>query len=158
VAARPATVRLSRPVPVTVTPRAGRAGGGVARRSPRPGLRPRPAARPAGRSERAAPTRRDPAPIRLTHRGRLLARALLIVAALALVVGLAAVARASSAEPAPRGPLPSVVVQPGDTLWNIAARHAPDAAPIVVIDQIRRLNHLNGSGIEVGQQLVLPRR
>jgi LysM repeat protein len=53
---------------------------------------------------------------------------------------------------------PTVTVRSGDTLWNIATRHAPDANRGDTMDEIRRLNRLDGSRIEVGQQLVLPYR
>ena len=46
------------------------------------------------------------------------------------------------------------VVQPGDTLWSIAAELAPDADPRAVVD---RLVEANGADpLEVGQRLVLP--
>jgi hypothetical protein len=46
------------------------------------------------------------------------------------------------------------VVQPGDTLWSIAAELAPDADPRATVD---RLVDANGDGpLEVGQRLVLP--
>jgi len=49
---------------------------------------------------------------------------------------------------------PSVVVQPGDTLWTIAAEVAPKADVRITVDQ---LVALNGSGpIVAGQELVLP--
>lgn len=46
------------------------------------------------------------------------------------------------------------VVQPGDTLWSIAAAAAPDVDVRVTVD---RLSELNGRGpLVVGQRLVLP--
>jgi hypothetical protein len=98
------------------------------------------------------------APVRLTRRGKLVAQLLLIVAALLTAVGIAAGTRAAADAPPPAGQPPSVVVEPGDTLWNIAERHAPDVDRRAVIAEIRRLNHLDGSGVEVGQMLILPRR
>ena len=98
------------------------------------------------------------APVRLTRRGKLVAQLLLIVAALLTAVGIAAGTRAAADAPPPAGQPPSVVVKPGDTLWNIAERHAPDVDRRAVIAEIRRLNHLDGSGVEVGQMLILPRR
>jgi nucleoid-associated protein YgaU len=63
--------------------------------------------------------------------------------------------------PAPRAvdvrPVPvaghSYVVQPGDTLWSIAAEIAPDADPRVVVDALRAAN--GGPELEVGQELTL---
>ncbi len=50
-------------------------------------------------------------------------------------------------------------VQPGDTLWSIARRVAPDRDPRPVVDGLVDANHLRGS-LQVGQRLtvVLPGR
>jgi len=109
----------------------------------------------------ASPRRRaiaGPAPVRLTRRGRLVVRGLLVLGVLLVMVGLAAAASASAPGAAPHGPPPSVVVRPGDTRWNIATRQAPGAAPNATIEEIRRLNHLDDSVVEVGQRLLLPAR
>ncbi len=47
-------------------------------------------------------------------------------------------------------------MQPGDSLWSVAQRIAPQNDPREVIAQIRRLNDLEGSELQVGQQLLLP--
>ena len=49
---------------------------------------------------------------------------------------------------------PTVVVQPGDTLWSIAAEIAPDADVRITVDQLIALN--GASPIVPGQELVLP--
>ncbi len=49
---------------------------------------------------------------------------------------------------------PIVVVQPGDTLWSIAAEVAPDADVRITVDQLVALN--GSSPIVAGQELVLP--
>lgn len=93
-----------------------------------------------------------PGPVRLTRRGRLVL--------LGLLVALAALLVATAAQPgraADRAKLPSTVVQPGDTLWSIAGRHAPGRDRIATIEDIRRLNHLDGYSLQVGQRLTLPR-
>jgi len=82
----------------------------------------------------------------------------LILTALLVLVGVAAGAKAMADSPSSEGPRTAVVVEPGDTLWNIAERHAPDADRRSVIAEIRRLNHLENSTVEVGQELLLPRR
>ncbi len=57
---------------------------------------------------------------------------------------------------APRAtPTGTYTVQPGDTLWVIARRTAPDTDPREVIDRLIEDNHLRG-GLQPGQQLVLP--
>ncbi|WP_082772529.1 LysM peptidoglycan-binding domain-containing protein [Actinoplanes sp. TFC3] len=64
---------------------------------------------------------------------------------------------ASRADDTPYRPAPTVVVQPGDTLWSIAARVAPGRSPQDVLPEIRRLNGIRGTGIYAGQTLTLPR-
>jgi LysM repeat protein len=49
-----------------------------------------------------------------------------------------------------------VVVQPGDTLWAIAAAHYPGDDVRVRVDDIEQANGLAGPTIEVGQTLKLP--
>ncbi|MCW2725313.1 MAG: LysM peptidoglycan-binding protein [Frankiales bacterium] len=94
-------------------------------------------------------------PVRLTRRGRLV---LLLVAVALLVVGFSVGRTAShAAGTAQAGPaLTQTTVQPGDTLWSVALRIAPDNDPREVIDQIRRINHLEQAGLRAGQQLLLP--
>ena len=50
----------------------------------------------------------------------------------------------------------TVVVQPGDTLWAIAAARFPGDDVRVRIDQIERLNGLHSPQIDVGEVLQLP--
>ena len=49
-----------------------------------------------------------------------------------------------------------VVVQPGDTLWGIAAARYPGDDVRVRVDEIERLNGLESPEIEVGETLRLP--
>jgi hypothetical protein len=90
--------------------------------------------------------------LRLTRRGRLVLVALFLVA----VGGLAAVLSPASRAADPAGQPPVAVVQPGDTLWSVAARHRPSDPPFKVISEIRRLNHLDDFTVFAGQKLVLP--
>ena len=93
--------------------------------------------------------------VRLTRRGRLVLLALL----LALVGAVGVLVAASTGEAAaPVGPAPTIVVQPGDTLWSIAARYAPGPDPFGTIEQIRQLNGLDGYTVHAGETLVLPAR
>jgi hypothetical protein len=62
---------------------------------------------------------------------------------------------ASSDPPAPRSN-PMIVVQPGDTLWTIAGRVAPDRDRRAVIHQIREINGLSGASIQAGLRLAVP--
>ncbi len=113
------------------------------------------------RTARPVPVRRSRrderyVPVRLTRRGKILAQSVLILVAVFTVLGIAASTRASVDGPA-SGPRPAVVVESGDTLWNIAERYAPSLEPRDAMAEIRRLNDLDSSVVEVGQQLVLPR-
>jgi hypothetical protein len=62
------------------------------------------------------------------------------------------------ATPAARPGAPaSVVVKPGQTLWEIAGRYAPDGTDMrAYIDAVARLNDL-GPVLQSGQRLKLPR-
>ena len=94
--------------------------------------------------------------LRLTRRGRI---AVVLLTLVALLLGGFLLGRGSSQASPPRAarPLPTVTVAPGETLWQIAARIAPDADRRALVDQIEALNHLSGPQVVAGQQLVLPR-
>ena len=92
-------------------------------------------------------------PVRLTRRGR----AVVLGGLLAITGGLAVLTAAAGQAADPQGPPPTTVVEQGDTLWSIAERHAPRRDRFTTVDEIRRLNHLNGYQISAGQRLVLPR-
>jgi len=96
-------------------------------------------------------------PLRLTRRGRLVV--VLGMLALLMVAGFT-LGRASSqaAGPVAHRPLPTVTVEPGETLWQIAARIDPSGDRRALVDQIEALNHLRSDQIVSGQQLRLPRR
>ena len=94
--------------------------------------------------------------IRLTRRGR----ALLLVLLVALLLAAFSLGQEATqaAGPGPAGPvLEQTTVQPGESLWSVAQRIAPDNDPREVIAQIRRLNDLDSVNLQVGQQLLLPR-
>ena len=108
---------------------------------------------------RALPDR----PTRIRRR-RLVAllMAVALIAAIA-TAGRALVGAASSVEPSshhavetPR-PSPAVgktyVVQPGDTLWSIAAAIAPDSDPRPVVHALRAAN--GGPDVQVGERLII---
>lgn len=106
------------------------------------------AVRPTGRSTQ----------LRLTVRGR---RVLAGIAALPVVIALGAAALAggsalaSGETGAPAAVFETVTVEPGDSLWGIAAEFAPGADPRDVVDAIVRLNGLERA-IVPGQRLALP--
>ncbi|MGH3744704.1 MAG: LysM peptidoglycan-binding domain-containing protein [Mycobacteriales bacterium] len=105
---------------------------------------------------RAFPSRFERGPrhgsLRLTRRGRVLV--VLLALGLLLVAGFAA-GRVSSSHAAP-ATTATAVVQPGDTLWSIAARVAPERDTRAVVRQIRAANHLSSASVQVGQRLTLP--
>ncbi|MGH3730641.1 MAG: LysM peptidoglycan-binding domain-containing protein [Micromonosporaceae bacterium] len=82
----------------------------------------------------------------------------LLVAALGvLTAGLLGLApTAVVASPDKRMATAEVVVRPGETLWTVAVRHEPHRNPAVTIEEIRRLNGLQGYTVHPGQTLRLP--
>lgn len=81
-----------------------------------------------------------------------LASALLVLAAgLGTVIG-GAPEPVASAPGAPK----AVRIQPGDTIWGLAATYAPHADPRAFVDEVMRLNNLEGAP-EVGTKVRLPR-
>lgn len=96
--------------------------------------------------------------VRLTRRGRtvlvlLLAALLLSAFSLGRQDTRAATVSGGGAAPAPA----TTTVQPGESLWSVAQRIAPENDPREVIAQIRRLNDLQSAELQVGQHLLLPR-
>jgi hypothetical protein len=128
-----------------------------------PVQRPLPDARPH-RPPVRSPSR--PLPDRATRwRRRRLAA---LVATTLLAFGVAAAAQAAApllgspgggdaGSPASAGPRPVAgevyVVQPGDTLWTIAAAVAPDRDPRPIVDRLREVN--GTATLDVGDQLVV---
>jgi hypothetical protein len=100
-----------------------------------------------------------PGPVRLTARGRRVVAVLAAIAA-AAAAGLLSLALAGGAAAASHGPAKEgwpaarkIVVEPGQTLWSIAAGAEPRADTRAVIDQIIAANSLRGDAIEPGQVL-----
>jgi hypothetical protein len=91
---------------------------------------------------------------RLTQRGRLV-----VVLALFAIMVLFVVAGAFRATAAPAGPplgwTPSVV-QPGQTLWELAQSRTAGGDPRELIVQIKAVNGLVDSQLVSGQRLLLP--
>jgi LysM repeat protein len=57
----------------------------------------------------------------------------------------------------PSEPAWSHVVQPGETLWQLAGKADPERDPREVVDRLIRANELDGGRIIPGQELFLPR-
>jgi LysM domain len=80
---------------------------------------------------------------------------------LAAVLGgsLAVAGRAAGgSDPVPRrGPAVRYLVQPGDTLWELArARLGPQGDPRPLVAEIREVNRLGAGQLEAGRILLLP--
>jgi LysM repeat protein len=92
--------------------------------------------------------------LRLTRRGRAVVLVLLVLAAsLASVVLFTT---ASNAEQLPSTAPPAIVVQRGDTLWDIAARIMPGRDVHAGVEKIRQVNDLRGYVVREGEFLILP--
>jgi nucleoid-associated protein YgaU len=162
-AVRRTAQRTSRPVP-TRTP-ARRAASSSAARTLRPTTE-----MPYATGDLAAPTLVLPlpvatstqAPLRLTRRGRRLARTVVILLAVvtALVLSVAGRGGVGQAGDGPAVPATNtVVVQPGQTLWQVARSVASDADPRETVARIQELNGLSGADaatLRPGQTLIVP--
>jgi Tfp pilus assembly protein FimV len=86
-------------------------------------------------------------------------RLVVLLAAVALAFAVAGAAQVVSGVAVEESPRPEsisggeYVVQPGDTLWSIAARLAPDDDPRAVVDALRAAN--GGADLQVGDRLDL---
>lgn len=130
------------------------------RRAPRADVRPsydrtlvleRPVAAPAPTS-----------PIRLTRRGRRLARTAVIAFALLLALTIGVLGRGT---PVQAGDAPAqvatstVIVEPGQSLWDVARGLSLDADLRETVARIQELNGLSGgagSTVRPGQELIVP--
>jgi hypothetical protein len=111
-------------------------------------------------------------PLRLTRRGRAVVLGLLVLlASVASAVLFTTASRAEEPGVRPAGAQPAavqqagadqvaarpaIVVQPGDTLWDIATREMPGRHGQAAVDELRRLNALDGYGVHAGDVLILP--
>ncbi|MGI8888747.1 MAG: LysM peptidoglycan-binding domain-containing protein [Nocardioidaceae bacterium] len=95
------------------------------------------------------------AQLRLTPRGRLVILMAVLLVAFAALTMLSG--RADSTDQDTRVAAEIVVVEPGLTLWEIAAEVAPEQDPRTVVADIVDLNALGDAGaILVGQSLFVP--
>jgi hypothetical protein len=143
---------------VRPAPTAGRRGARTIK--PAPARRREAASATSALSAISASTHSDPGrrvPVRLTRRGRLAVQVAVVAMASLAFAGIAAASKAAPSVWTTRGDH-AVVVHEGDTLWTIAARQMPGADRREVVEAIRQLNGLDGTRIEVGQQLILPSR
>jgi hypothetical protein len=114
------------------------------------------------RPEERQPERPAPLPpLRLTRRGRIVLIGIPLVLLAALLLSLAgffnspAKASDSAAELQTTSAV-TVTVQPGQSLWGIAAAVVPDRDARDVVADIVQLNNLSAGAVFPGQQLFVP--
>ena len=73
-----------------------------------------------------------------------------------LVAGLLAFGLAHAVQGSPAVSYETVTVQPGDTLWAIAAERYPNEDTRQKVDEIERANGLSDPSIRPGQSLRVP--
>ena len=94
--------------------------------------------------------------IRLTRRGRFVVTLGVVgLSFLALVLGGRVVAQADIAA-GTRPAMVSVVVKPGENLWQIVQRVNPGSDPREMVLRVREINGLASSQVEAGSTLVVP--
>lgn len=96
--------------------------------------------------------------VRLTRRGRVVLGIVLSVpfAAVLMVVGSWSADAETQSSGAPATGV--VVVEAGQSLWEIASTVAPESDPRATITAIRDLNGLGSDAVVPGQALVVPSR
>lgn len=100
--------------------------------------------------------------IRLNRRGRLVLHGLPLMILAALITAVVVFFGATALTPAAASPehspaaVDTHVVGHGETLWSIAGQVAPAADRAATIEQIGRLNSLQGSELQPGQVLFVP--
>ena len=104
---------------------------------------------------RAGAARPNAAPIRLTRRGRVVAS---VTATFAMLMVMSAIgAHGAAADVTTKAKTSvTVVVQPGQSLWQIAETAVPSQDPRETILQIKALNHMRTSSVLAGQTLEVP--
>jgi LysM repeat protein len=93
--------------------------------------------------------------VRLTTRGRVVA----LIALAVLAFGAVSLGRVMTVA-ATGGAVPqrdTVVVEPGQTLWQIAGEIAPGADPRITVGRLIEINGLDDPDVRVGQRLFVPR-
>lgn len=109
--------------------------------------------RPQSSTAQPSPARPS---VTLTRRGRLV----VFVAALVTVLGLGVTVSAAVDTSAKPGEVPAgevVVIQPGETVWQIASDIHPGGDLRDTVDDIMRLNHLDSAaGLQIGTEIRLP--
>ena len=101
------------------------------------------------------PQGREPK-LRLTRRGRLtmFLSTVLMLGVLGIVLGSTTVA---TDEPGSPVPATMVVVEPGQTVWDLAAKANPNGDIRTTVDDIMRLNSIESAGgLQAGDTIAVP--
>ncbi|AVG24172.1 LysM-like protein [Pontimonas salivibrio] len=93
------------------------------------------------------------APLRITRRGRLVLVGLISLPVLVMSLLFATPGAQAGAED---GTVELYTVLAGESLWDIAEDIAPEQDPRVVIDRLLSANGLTATGLQPGQQLIIP--
>lgn len=104
---------------------------------------------------RVVPDEREPE-LRLTRRGRLamFLSTVLMLGVLGVILGSGTVA---TDEPGAPVPASMVVVEPGQTLWDLAAKANPNGDIRTTVDDIMRLNSIESAGgLQAGDTIAVP--
>lgn len=119
-----------------------------------------PVAAPALPASVAGGQRASAPKLRLTRRGRTVfgtLATLLVIGVLAVVAmfsGAQAVATAEGSD----AEFGYVIVQPGDSLWQLAGELDENADPRDLVAEIVRLNQLESSAVQAGEPIAVPLR
>ena len=93
-------------------------------------------------------------PIKLTRRGRRLVALLAIIPIVAVFFLMGT--REAQADSSTGAATTSVVVKPGQNLWDIAVALNPEADPRETIWVIEQLNGMTTADVLAGQELIVP--
>ena len=103
------------------------------------------------------PVQRARARARATRRRARFRRTVAGAALLTVIGGTLAGGLARGADAPPRHGKRAVVIEAGDTLWDVASRHAPEGTDLrSYVDALAAANGLSGAGIQAGVRLRLP--
>jgi LysM domain len=94
--------------------------------------------------------------LRLTRRGRVVLVILLALLAAVLALGIDAAGSIASTDSGTAPQYETVIVQPGDTLWELARDLAPGDDPRETVQRLLDLNGLSSPVIVPGQELAVP--
>ena len=93
--------------------------------------------------------------VRLTRRGRLVLLTAFLAVAAVVMIAVSSLATATR-DAGPAAEVRTVTVAPGDTLYGFAADIAEPGKIREAVAEIKQLNSMSGSSLQVGDKLALP--